>query len=191
MSGCLKSSDRIGSSNLFRNFNDNSFNRIKQNLTIYAIEFDLADLVKHTNSSSTKYVLIRADTVYTTKKIHINFKLVIRARRVVLKHPIIMKLPVSKFKNLKVKMMYEKHVLFDNSLPIRHRIYGLVDISDVAPPEFKRYKYKKCIPHLKNSSDVNIQSWFDPVIVDMIYICCNTMVTNSNKSSLGTFYQRH
>ena len=106
-----------------------------------------------------------------------------------------MKLGISQFKNLDIKIMYEKHILFDNTLQIRQRIYGLVDISDVAPP---KYQNSDCIPHLKNSSDVNIQSWFDPIIVDMMYICINIMMAGKcfmctfyeDKSLLGTLHQR-
>ena len=98
-----------------------------------------------------------------------------------------MKYSITEFRNLEIKSMYEKQVLFDNKLSMRQRIYGLVDILDVAPQESQD---SKCISPLKDSSDVNIESWFDPIIVDMMYICSNTMMFQEDKSFLGTFHLR-
>ena len=87
---------------------------------------------KHTGSK-TKNVKLIADTVTMSKKVYINYNLIIRARKVSLDYPIMMNCSITEFRMLKIKTMTEKHVLFDNTLVMRQRILGMVDIVDTVP----------------------------------------------------------
>ena len=48
----------------------------------------------------------------------------------------------TEFKMLKIKTMTENHVLFNNKLEMRQRIFGMVDIVDTLPSLRDRYDVK-------------------------------------------------
>ena len=57
-----------------------NLNQRRKSLTFYGTKLDLVMLNDNTNSSVTEEVTIKADTVYLSQPITINFKLNIRAR---------------------------------------------------------------------------------------------------------------
>ena len=96
--------------------------------------------------------MIRADTVFLNEPISINYKLIIRARVVSINHPITMTFLEEEFVALDIKTLSENHVLFDNTLTMRHRKYGFVDILDVLPTqrtESPGYKYSQLLMYVK------------------------------------------
>ena len=59
----IRGLDECQKAPLFRNMNNPKFNRMKNEVFINAITFDLADLGIHTSANMTTYVSIRADIV--------------------------------------------------------------------------------------------------------------------------------
>ncbi len=68
---------------------DVSYAKLMKSLTLYGTKFDLSSLVELT-SSKTEEVLVRADTIITTKPFSIHYKLKVVGRVVAISHPITM-----------------------------------------------------------------------------------------------------
>ena len=177
------------SSKFFREFNgpnianNTNLNKKRKSLKFYATKFDLADLVKNTDMSRTKDVMIKADTVVISEPIEINYKLKIRARIVSIDKAIKMKIPLQEFKDGHTRTSYKKKVVFSEETHLRHRQFGLVDILDLAPRN--QIDESACSPLsvLPNQTDTS-DSWFDPITVNLLYFCAATVQPELNSLAM-------
>ena len=106
----------------------NSAKNLQRSMKIYETKFDLASLESRTNETVTKQVEIKADTVFISEPITINYNLIIKARIVSLDHEISMKLTSGQFSNADFRTKYEKNVIFGEELTVRNRRFGLLTI---------------------------------------------------------------
>jgi len=167
----------------FKDFNvASSFNRMRRKLTFYGTIFDLASLPDNTNFSLTEEVTVQADTVVISRPITIDYKLKIRARQVILSQPLTMVMNANDFSRQgRLRAQYEKSVLFGSSTTVRHRQFGLVDIVD----KHGRPEDKVCQPLTLNADEVDTSdAWFDPILVNLMYVCASTVQPDNNKLAM-------
>ena len=114
------------------------FNKELDKIELYGINFDLATIENHT-TDVTREVIVRADTVYMSRDMVINYKLKIRARKIFINKKLMMVLVMSTYRSSQANhVVVEKHYKFKQGFVMRHKSFGLVDIFDTLPPE--RYK---------------------------------------------------
>ena len=172
------------SADFFKDFNGakDEYNSHRRSLTLYGTKFDLSTLQQSTNSSITQNVTIKADTVYMSQPLSINYKLIIRARVVSIDHALTMEMPADMFKENEMRINYDQHVLFNNQTRVRHRQFGLVDIVDVAPESAPQ----TCYPSTKEAADADTKdAWFDSVTVNLMYVCASAVQPENNNLALG------
>ena len=163
----------------FQNFDNapSKLNQRRQNLTIYSAKFDLSKLTEYTNQSTTTNVFIRADTVYMTNPLVITYNLTITARIVSINYPLKMVFDKKDFKltNTRTMTLSERHVLFNDGLIMRQRVFGFIDIIDMLPLNLSK-NVDILSPILKNSSDVDVTSWFNHLIHNFMYVCARSLI---------------
>ena len=69
---------------------DRKSNSQRQHVTIHKLKFNLNDILMYTDRSITESVTVYADTVYMNETLEITFQLKVRARVVLISHPIMM-----------------------------------------------------------------------------------------------------
>ena len=126
------------------------------NQHFYGTKMDLYEVVRYT-SAKTEKVNIHTDTLWMSSEITepINFELVIRARRVSLPYP----LPMVYSKdtlfsttneglidNVKRWVTREEHVKMSNSLTVRVRKLGRIEIVDALPTNSQTSIDHSCVP---------------------------------------------
>ena len=172
------------SSKFFKNFNgvSSDFNRKRRTLTFYATKFDLASLIENTNASVTKEVTIKADTVFISEPIKINYNLKIRARIVSIDKKITMNMTMNQFNQGEMRTSYEKAGNFSAITQVRHRKFGLVDIVDFDPGTSQDSCKKLLVP--SESLDTTDQ-WYDLAQVNLMYVCAATVQEENKKLALN------
>jgi hypothetical protein len=177
------------SANFFKAFNgeDKEFSKLRKSLTLFGTIFDLATLPSLTSSNVTKEVTIKADTVYISGPVHLNYYLKIRARVVSIAFPITMSLTNDQFSQANFRTRFEKHVRVNPSgLVMRHRKAGLLDILDQVPDE-SAHQASICTPALYNATEAHIDTsdWFDPVVTNLGYVCARTVLPTYSNTKLA------
>ena len=172
-----------GSSTFFTDFNgvDDDLSRLRRSLTFYGTIFDLASLESKTNKSVTREVMIKADSVYMSRPISITYNLKIRARVVSLDHEITMELSKSQFSTGNFRTKYMNKIVFGDSLKMRHRKMGLIDIVDDFPEEDLIMDQCDPKPVLFNETNINMVDWFDSTLVNLLYVCASTVQPENNE----------
>ena len=167
------------SSKFFQTFNgvDAEFNRKRPNLTFYGTKFDLAVLPYHTDPRVTEEVTIKADTVVLTKNFSISYKLNIVARVVSIDQDITMTIPLT---SDQAGTHFESQFIFTNNTLMRQRSYGLINIIDSIGKHSP--VTKTCLPKvsLSNETDLITSQWFDPVLVNLMYVSASTLQPENN-----------
>lgn len=172
-----------GTSNaFFTEFNsgDNDLSRLRRSLTFYGTTFDLASLESKTNRSVTREVMVKADSVYMSRPLSISYNLKIRARVVSLEHEITMELTKSQFSTGNFRTKYINKVVFGNSLIMRNRRMGLIDIVDHFPEEDVTDDQCEPKPVYFNATSVSMVDWFDAITVNLLYVCAATVQPENN-----------
>ena len=155
-------------------------NILRKNVTIYSVKFDLNNLDQYTNSTVTEFVTIRADTVYMTGSLSINFNLTIIARTISISHPITLIYDRNQYGlPIGVKPI-EQRVQINDLLEMRWRKFGFLELLDQYQPKIE--SYSKCMPQQTLSQNLDIKNWFDSRFVNMMYICGYAMLTNDPTS---------
>ena len=148
------------SNEFIKNFNYNDedldYAKVMANQHFYGTKMDLYEVVRYT-SAKTEKVYIHTDTLWMSSEITepINFELVIRARRVSLPYP----LPMVYSKdtlfsttneglidNVKRWVTREEHVKMSNSLTVRARKLGRIEIVDALPTNSQTSIDHSCVP---------------------------------------------
>ena len=144
--------------------------RLRKNVTLYSIRFNLDSLSQFSNSTITEDVTIKADTVYMTKPLLIDFNLNIWARTIILSHPIIHK-KTSKDVTAQIR---DCHIQINDAMSMRIRRYEHLLMVDKYDSRSKRSA--KC----KNRKNLDIRNWYDFLLVDMMYICTYALMTDDS-----------
>ncbi len=179
------------SSKFFQTFNgiDAEYNRKRSEITLYGTKFDMVALKEHTSANVTKEVTIKADTVFLSEPMDINYRLKIRARIVSIDKKITMGMPLNELQNeMELSTHFETRFVFSNQTLMRHRQFGLIDIIDEAPVQVP---HKHCQPsiHKSNETTMITKEWFDPILINLMYVSSATIQPNNNElaAKISTF----
>ena len=137
------------------------------------MKFNLNDLDQYTDSSITQHVTIKADTVYMTNTLTINFNLTIWARTILVSHPIKLVYDRNQHNLPRENGLVEQIIQINDQFKVRSRKYGLIQLMD----ELKNGE--KSNTNCSNDQ-VNfiIAHLYDPTILNMMYLCCTALTKN-------------
>ena len=177
---------------------------MRKSLTFYDTKFDLSTLAIHTNASITQDVIVKADTVYMSQPLDVTYQLSIQARVVSIDKPLTMTIRSEEFNLARMRTKHEKKVSFNNVLNLRHRKFGLVEIIDVFPSSKANsqcinsesiffadlnntfmIKYFLGTPIKINSTDLDVKSWYDRTLLNLIYVCARTLLSKEINTGLA------
>ena len=160
---------------------DKQFKNLRKNVTIHSAVFNLNDLEQYIDASVTELVTVKADTVYMTDILTIDFNLTIWARTISLSNPIHLVYHTNQNslpKNLEIIQQCE---LFNDKIKLRFRKLGYLQLWDEMRLEYNT-NIKCDTKNQLTFNNVNITHWYDSTIVNMMYLCCAASLKNQFKS---------
>ena len=177
------------SNRFFQEFNsqNKSMEHLKymNEFTLYETKFDISKLNTYT-STRTQKVIIKADTVYMSAPVTINYKLELHARVVSLQHPIQMSMTKDEFlQSVDLESWAAKEEYFTvGKVLMNRKQQGLVTIVRNIEKIILQSTQSICHPNVINveESGYDIQHWYDVTSINLNYVCART-VLNSRKNA--------
>ena len=156
---------------------DKRFISLRRNVTIYSVKFNLNDLDQYTDSSVTQYVTIKADTVYMTDTLTINFNLTIWARTISVSHPIKLVYDRNQHNLPKENDLVDRVIQINDQVKLRSRKFGYLHLMD------ESINGEKSNTNCTNDQ-VNfiLTHWYDPTVLNMMYLCSAALLKNDVES---------
>ena len=178
------------------NTEDIEYAKVMTTQRLFGTKMDLTDIVKYT-STKTEKVIVHTDTLWMSAEITepINFDLVIRSRRTSLPYPIPMVYSKEDLfmdskdnlnKDLEPWAMREEHVQMSDSLLVRVRRLGRIEIIDAIPMNNRTLSNQNCIPFYTNATeyDRDISNWFNATGINLNYAAARTLQSTSHNDAL-------
>ena len=158
---------------------DMELNSFRESLTIHSVKFNLNDLDRYINSSVTQFVTIKADTVYMTNTLNINFNLTILARTISLPYPINVVYERNEYSLPSKFEMVQDCIQVNDHIRMRYRRYGSVILID----ELKLNELEDtiCKSSAMTLDNLNITQLYDLTIVNMMYLCLQALSNNGTQ----------
>ena len=159
---------------------DKQFGSLRKNVTIHSVKFKLNDLDQYVNSQVTELVTIKADTVYMTNSLTINFNLTIWARTISLSNQIHLVYDGNQYSIPKDDKVLQQCHQVNDKVKLRFRQFGYLQLWDEMKSEDKLSI--KCADEPLAVENVNITYWYDSTIVNMMYLCCSASLKKEFQS---------
>ena len=156
---------------------DKQFDSLRKNVTIHSVKFKLNDLDQYVNSEVTELVTIKADTVYMTNSLTVNFNLTIWARTISLSNPIYLVYEGNQYTIPKNYKVHQQCYQVNDKVKLRVRKFGYLQLWD----EMKSEDIN-CADESLAIKNVNITYWYDSTIVNMMYLCCSASLKKKFQS---------
>ena len=165
--------------------------KMMEKLTLFNTKFDLTKLANLT-SNRTKEVILKADTVFITEPLTIDYRLTIHARVVALNTSIQMLMSKNNFlynSNELEPWAFKEETVSVGKVIMRTRRFGLIDIVDHLPEDATpSVPNDYCKPVFINSTETstNVTSWFDSTFINLNYVCARTLQSGGSNLRLAT-----
>jgi len=166
--------------------------RMMEKLSLFNTKFDLSTLPTLT-SNRTKEVILKADTVFITEPVTIDYRLTIHARVVALNTSVHMSMSKNRFLynndgNLE-SWAFKEETVSVGKVIMRTRKFGLIEIVDQLPEDASPSAPNDyCKPVFINSTETstNLTSWFDSTFINLNYVCARTVQSGGTNLRLAT-----
>ena len=159
---------------------DKQFDSSRKSVTIHSVKFKLNDLDQYVNSQVTELVTIKADTVYMTNSLTINFNLTILARTISLSNPIYLVYDGNQYSIPKNDKVVQQCYQVNNKVKLRFRKFGYLQLWDEMKSEDELSI--NCSNDSIALENVNITYWYESTIVNMMYLCCSASLKKEFQS---------
>ena len=157
---------------------DSHFQYMKE-ITLYETKFDLTKMKDYT-SERTAQVTIKADTIYMSAPVEINYKLNLIGRAVSLAHPIKMNMTKEMFFDTsEIEAWAEKEEFYTvGKVVMNKKTFGLVTILKNVAEYSATDKTSVCQPKEVSveETNMNIEDWYDTTLVNLHYVCARSVL---------------
>ena len=179
----------------FQNFNTQNGSiahfKFVDEFTLYFSKFDLSQLPLYTSERTTQ-VTVKADTIYLTSPITVNYKLNLMGRIVSLSEPITMNMSRTAFLDMEERDAWaQKEELYTVGRVVMDRKqFGLVTVLRDSLLKPITWEASEGNPSFCKPKDINvtetgtyIEDWYDSTTVNLLYVCAKTLIdTNRNRN---------